>query len=208
MWGNDEAHNSIGVLGATGAVGTRFITLLHQHPLLTLTAVGASERSAGKKYSDTVRWKQAMPLPPEIGALTVRRCDPSEFADCEIIFSGLDSSIAWDLEIAFLTADFAVFSNAGSHRLRTRWIPLCVPPVNINHLDIIPTIRRQYRVKKGFLVCNSNCAVVGVVVPLVALATLGPVEDVSVVTMQAVSGAGFDPGVGSKLQYLHRLAVD
>ena len=129
----------------------------------------------------------------------VRRCEPSEYKDCDIIFSGLDSKLADDLEIAFLRAEFAVFSNAGSHRVKTPLIPLCVPLVNTSHLEIVPAIRSQHGLEKGFLVCNSNCAVVGVVVPVKALAGLGHIAEASVVTMQAVSGAGFDPGVSSKL---------
>ncbi|KAL9607626.1 MAG: hypothetical protein Q9167_007473 [Letrouitia subvulpina] len=138
-----------------------------------------------------------MPIPAEIGDLIVRRCVLSEYPDCEIIFSGLDSNIADEVEMAFLKADFAIFSNASSHRLKTPLIPLCLPPVNINHLEIVPTIRQQYKLNKGFLVCNSNCAVVGIAIPLKALTALGHIEEASIVTMQAVSGAGYDPGVSS-----------
>jgi aspartate-semialdehyde dehydrogenase len=86
-----------GVLGATGSVGQRFILLLALHPHFELHAVGASERSAGKKYKDAVRWKQAIPFTERIGNLVVKKCTPEEFKDCDLIFSGLDSDVAGDV---------------------------------------------------------------------------------------------------------------
>lgn len=186
-----------GVLGATGAVGTRFILLLAQHPLLEVVALGASAKSADKKYSDVVRWKQSTPIPAQIAGLIVRRCVPTEFPDCDIIFSGLNSDVAGDVEMAFLKANFAVFSNAKNFRLAPQ-VPLIVPVVNPGHIESIPTQRRHYQVDKGFLVCNSNCAVIGLVIPAAPLIQkFGPIDQVSMVTMQAVSGAGY-PGVSSK----------
>ncbi|KAH0829821.1 aspartate-semialdehyde dehydrogenase [Fonsecaea monophora] len=185
-----------GVLGATGAVGTRFILLLAQHPLLELVAVGASEKSAGQKYSDAVRWKQSTPMPAHVASMTVRRCVPAEYPDCDIIFSGLNADVAGDVEMAFLKANFAVFSNAKNFRLAPQ-VPLIVPLVNPGHIETIPTQRRHYQLEKGLLVCNSNCAVIGLVIPAAALIQkFGPIDTVSMVTMQAVSGAGY-PGVSS-----------
>lgn len=86
-----------GVLGATGSVGQRFILLLALHPHFTLHAVGASERSAGKKYRDAVRWKQAHPMSAQLGDLIVRKCTAEEFKDCDMVFSGLDSDVAGDV---------------------------------------------------------------------------------------------------------------
>ncbi|ODH46434.1 aspartate-semialdehyde dehydrogenase [Paracoccidioides brasiliensis] len=184
------------VLGATGAVGTRFILLLADHPLLELVAVGASDRSAGKKYRDAVRWKQSSPMPAKAADLTVRCCAPSEFSDCDIIFSGLDPDAAGEIEMAFLKANFAVFSNARNYRLDPV-VPLVVPLVNAGHIEVIPALRKHYGLGKGMIVCNSNCAVVGLVIPAKALILkFGPIESVSMVTMQAVSGAGY-PGVSS-----------
>jgi aspartate-semialdehyde dehydrogenase len=177
-------------------VGTRFILLLAQHPHLDLVAVGASERSAGKRYSDAVRWKQSVPMPARVADMVVRRCVPAEYMDCEIVFSGLDADVAGEVEMAFLKADFAVFSNAKNFRLAPL-IPLVVPTVNLGHTQLIPTQRRHYNLSKGFLVCNSNCAVIGIVIPFAALEKFGPIDQVSVVTMQAVSGAGY-PGISSK----------
>ena len=186
-----------GVLGATGAVGTRFILLLTHHPLLELVAVGASENSADKKYSDVVRWKQSISMPPQVANLIVRRCEPIEYADCDIIFSGLNSDVAGDVEMVFLKANFAVFSNAKNFRLACL-VPLIVPVVNPGHIESIPTQRRHYQLDKGLLVCNSNCAVISLVIPAAALIQrFGPIQRVSMVTMQAVSGAGY-PGVSSK----------
>jgi aspartate-semialdehyde dehydrogenase len=95
---NDKLTDSItGVLGATGSVGQRFILLLALHPHFELHAVGASERSAGKKYKDAVKWKQALPFSERIGELVVKKCTPEEFKDCDLVFSGLDSDVAGDV---------------------------------------------------------------------------------------------------------------
>ncbi|KAI4115696.1 MAG: hypothetical protein LQ345_003755 [Seirophora villosa] len=132
----------------------------------------------------------------ELGDLEVKACKPDEFQDCDLVFSGLDSDVAGDIESQFLQAGLAVFSNAKNHR-RDPLVPLVVPTVNISHLDLIPQQRQMNRQQKGFLVCNSNCAVIGIVIPLAAIqAKFGPVDQISVVTMQAVSGAGY-PGVSS-----------
>ncbi|TGO40940.1 hypothetical protein BHYA_0029g00500 [Botrytis hyacinthi] len=185
-----------GVLGCTGSVGQRFILLLAQHPYFKLHAVGASSRSAGKKYKDAVKWKQAFPMTSEIGDLVVKECKASEFADCDIVFSGLDADVAGDIEMEFMKAELAVFSNAKNYR-RDPIVPLIVPTVNLPHFDLIPHQRRAHSLKKGFLVCNSNCAVIGIVIPFAAIQkAFGEVDQVSVVTMQAVSGAGY-PGVSS-----------
>ena len=193
-------------------MGQRFILLLALHPFLKLHAVGASSRSAGKKYKDAVRWKQNVPMSKELGELAIKDCKPENFADCDVVFSGLDSDVAGDIgepvltleiltlkyhtETAFLEANMAVFSNAKNHR-RDPQVPLVVPTVNLSHLDLIPHQRKHYGLKKGVLVFNSNCAVIGIVIPFAALqAKFGPVDQVSVVTLQAVSGAGY-PGVSS-----------
>ncbi|KAI6245051.1 putative aspartate-semialdehyde dehydrogenase [Erysiphe necator] len=185
-----------GVLGCTGSVGQRFILLLAQHPFLILHALGASSRSAGRKYKDAVKWKQALPMGSIVENLIIRECRPENFSDCDIIFSGLDADVAGDIETEFLKAEFAVFSNAKNHRANPL-VPLVVPTVNISHFDVIPRQRQKHNLKKGFLVCNSNCAVIGIVIPFAALqAAFGPIDKVSVVTMQAISGAGY-PGVSS-----------
>ncbi len=203
------------MLGCTGSVGQRFILLLAQHPHFTLHAVGASLRSVGKKYKDAVKWKQASPMGKHVEELVVKECKASEFSDCDVVFSGLDADVAgaigrdlrWQdkpekntlismAEMEFLKANLAVFSNAKNYR-RDPLVPLVVPTVNLSHFEVIPHQRKHYGLKKGFLVCNSNCAVIGIVIPFAALQKeFGHVDQVSVVTMQAVSGAGY-PGVSS-----------
>lgn len=133
----------------------------------------------------------------ELGDLVVKNCTPEEFKDeVDIVFSGLDSDIAGDTEMAFLKAEIPTFSNAKNYR-RDERVPLVVPTVNLPHLDLIPHQRKTFGLQKGFLVCNSNCAVIGTVIPFAALqAKFGEINTVSVVTMQAVSGAGY-PGVSS-----------
>lgn len=144
-----------------------------------------------------MNWKQSAPIPANVTDLIVRRCDPSEFSDCDVIFSGLDPDVAGDIETAFLKANFAVFSNAKNYRLDPM-VPLVIPLINTEHIGVIPAQRKHFGLDKGMLVCNSNCAVVGLAIPAKALIQkFGPIESVSMVTMQAVSGAGY-PGVSSK----------
>ncbi|KAL8824982.1 MAG: hypothetical protein Q9191_004694 [Dirinaria sp. TL-2023a] len=185
-----------GVLGATGSVGQRFILLLANHPHFQLIVLGASKRSAGQKYRHAAKWKQAQPMSKALGELVVQECVPEAFAQCDLIFSGLDSDVAGDIETAFLKANLRVFSNAKNHRMDPH-VPLVVPTVNLKHLDVLAHQQQTHGLNKGFIVCNSNCAVVALVVPLAALqARFGPIECCSVVTLQAISGAGY-PGISS-----------
>ncbi|KAJ9373977.1 hypothetical protein DTO282E5_1333 [Paecilomyces variotii] len=185
-----------GVLGATGAVGQRFILLLADHPFLVLHKVGASSRSVGKKYKDAVIWKQSVPISKELGELVIQACKATEFSDCDLVFSGLDSDVAGDIEMEFAKAEIPIFSNAKNYR-KHPLVPLVVPTVNPSHLEIIPHQRKELGLKRGFIVCNSNCAVIGIVIPFAALqAKFGPVEEVEIFTEQAISGAGY-PGVPS-----------
>lgn len=131
-----------------------------------------------------------------LGELEVKPCEPEQFKECDIVFSGLDSSVAGDIEMAFLKANMVVFSNAKNYR-QDPLVPLIVPTVNISHFDVIPHQQKHYDLQRGFLVCNSNCAVIGLVIPFAALqAAFGPIDIVSVVTSQALSGAGY-PGVSA-----------
>ena len=128
--------------------------------------------------------------------LIVKECKASEFTDCDIVFSGLDSDVAEDVEMEFVKANIPIFSNAKNYR-RNPLVPLVVPTVNLSHFDVIKYQRKELGLGKGFLVCNSNCAVIGIVIPFAAIQkAFGEVSQVSVVTMQAVSGAGY-PGVSS-----------
>ena len=186
----------VGVLGATGTVGQRFIQLLESHPLLQVKAVGASERSAGKLYGECTNWKLDTALPENVASMVVQRCDPQWFQDCRVIFSGLDASVAGEVELEFLKHEFAVFSNAKNHRMDP-FVPLVVPLVNTDHLEIIQHQRQKHSLTKGFLVTNANCSTTGLVVVLKALQdAFGPLSTVVVTTMQAISGAGY-PGIPS-----------
>jgi len=188
----------IGVLGATGTVGQRFITLLASHPWFVLHALGASPRSAGKPYAAAVNWKQTSRLPAMAKEMVVQECKPEFFTECAVIFSGLDADVAGDIESAFRAADLAVFSNAKNYR-RDPLVPLIVPYVNPSHLAILPEQQSAHSppLKKGFIVTNANCATTGCVIPLYALEkAFGPIESLLVTTMQAISGAGY-PGVSA-----------
>ncbi|PLW14881.1 hypothetical protein PCANC_10783 [Puccinia coronata f. sp. avenae] len=195
----------VGVLGATGTVGQRFVVLLSKHPTFTLIRLGASSRSAGKAYSRSVRWKQAVPIPEDVKDLIVHECDPEHFKDCEIVFSGLDADVAGEIESRFRAHDLALFSNAKNYR-RDPLCPLIVPLVNSQHLGIIEHQRKMHidpntklpsPLKKGFIVTNANCSTTGLVVPLKALeSSFGPIDKVIVTTLQAISGGGY-PGVPS-----------
>jgi len=182
----------VGVLGATGAVGQKFIHLLANHPWFELTEVAASDRSAGKPYGEAARWLQNSPLPERIRHLPVKSCRPD--FDCRIIFSGLDASVAGEIEAEFAAAGYAVFSNSRNHRLDED-VPLVIPELNADHLALIDHQKKK-RGWSGFIVTNSNCSTMFLAMALGPLHQAFGVEKVFVVTMQAVSGAGY-PGVAS-----------
>ena len=208
----------VGVLGATGTVGQRFIALLENHPYFVVHVVGASARSAGKSYAVGTNWKQTTAIPAGVRDLLIRPCEPEHFKECAVVFSGLDADAAGEIgaciqsrydddhifyhcpntEGSFRAAELAVFSNAKSYR-RDPNVPLVVPLVNPHHLNIIPQQRKFHSpaLQKGFIVTNANCSTTGIVIPLVALErAFGPIESCLVTTLQAISGAGY-PGVPS-----------
>ena len=180
---------NVGILGATGSVGQKFIALLSEHPWFEIKEVAASERSAGKKYKDAVNWILTTPLPKKIANLTVKECKPN--LDCQITFSGLDSSIAGEVETEFAKAGYIVVSNSKNHRM-DKDVPLLVPEINHEHLEIIKT----QKFGKGCIVTNPNCSTIGLALALKPLYDKFGLEAVNVVTMQALSGAGY-PGVSS-----------
>jgi aspartate-semialdehyde dehydrogenase len=181
----------VGVLGATGAVGQKFVRLLENHPWFELTEVAASDRSAGKQYGEAVRWLQDSPLPEAAGRLTIKSCRPE--LDCRIVFSGLDAAVAGEVESDFAAAGYAVFSNSRNHRLDDD-VPLVIPELNADHLQLIDLQREKSG--GGFIVTNSNCSTMFLAMALGPLHQAFGVEKVFVVTMQAISGAGY-PGVAS-----------
>jgi aspartate-semialdehyde dehydrogenase len=190
-------RRKIGILGATGMVGQRFIQLLHQHPWFEITWLAASDRSAGKRYGDACRWKLDTPLPARIADMTLMPNVPEGTPHGElpkIIFAALDSSVAQELEPKFAAAGCAVISNSSAFRMTTD-VPLVVPEVNADHLDLVE--RQSWRRETGgYLVTNPNCSAIGLVMALKPLEERFGIESLFVSTMQAVSGAGY-PGVPS-----------
>ncbi len=182
----------VGILGATGAVGQKFIKLLENHPWFEITEVAASERSSGKLYGKGASWKQVTPIPEAVRSLTIKPCTPNLV--CRIVFSGMDSSVAGPVEEDFARAGYIVLSNSKNHRMDED-VPLVIPEVNHDHLGLIP-IQRQNRQSAGFIVTNSNCTTMFLAMALGPIHKNFVIEKVLMVSMQAVSGAGY-PGVSS-----------
>jgi len=191
--GNAGKKWRAGVLGATGIVGQRLVKLLSDHPWFQLTEVAASERSSGKTYADAVRWHLDGPIPEAARGLIVKSLDPS--LECDFVFSALDSSVAGAAEEDFARAGYPVVSNSKNHRMDPD-VPLLIPEVNAAHLDAIPHQQKNRGYEGGFIVTNPNCSTAGLALVLKPLADAFGLEKVFVVTMQAVSGAGY-PGVPS-----------
>ncbi len=183
----------VGVLGATGAVGQRFVQLLQNHPWFRVTALAASERSAGKPYREAATWRLDTPIPASVRDLRVSRCEPG--LDCDLVFSGLDSSVAGPIEAAFAAADYAVVSNSKNHRMDDD-VPLLVPEVNADHCRIIDYQRKRRGYGRGFIATNPNCSTIGLTMALKPIVDRFGVRKVAVTTLQALSGAGY-PGVSS-----------
>lgn len=179
----------VGILGATGSVGQKFIQLLSNHPFFEIAEVAASDRSAGKKYKDAVNWFLPTPIPGAIANLTVKNCEPG--LDCAVVFSGLDANIAGEIEEAFANAGYHVISNSKNHRFDED-VPLLIPEVNPDHLGLI----KVQKFGKGSIVTNPNCSTIGLLLALKPLDDAFGIEQLNVVTMQALSGAGY-PGVSS-----------
>jgi aspartate-semialdehyde dehydrogenase len=182
----------IGILGATGVVGQRFIQALENHPTFEVAWLAASDRSEGKPYAEATRWKLRTPIPPAIARMVVSPASPEGAP--KIIFAALDTSIAAELEPRFAQAGCAVVSNSSALRMHPE-VPLVIPEVNASHLPMISgqSWRKQ---SGGFVVTNPNCSAIGLVLALKPLQNEFGLETVMAVTMQAVSGAGY-PGVPS-----------
>jgi len=177
------------VLGATGAVGQKFVKLLENHPWFELTEVAASDRSAGRPYADAAIWRQYTPISQAIRKKTVKPCEPT--LDCRVVFSGLDSSVAGEIEEDFARAGYVVLTNSKNHRMHED-VPLVLAEVNPDHLGLIKS-QRERRGWTGAIVTNANCSAIGLVLALAPIhQTLG-IRRLVVATMQALSGAGY-PG--------------
>lgn len=177
----------MGILGATGSVGQKLVLLLHDHPWFEIQFLAASKRSAGRAYRDAVHWLEPTGLPSTVADIEVKTVD--EVRGCDLYFSALDSKTASRVEPALAAAGNIVVSNASAMRMDPA-VPLVVPDVNPDHLELV----REKR--GGYVVTNPNCATVGLVLALKPLVDAFGVEKIEVTTLQAVSGAGY-PGVSA-----------
>ena len=183
----------VAVLGATGSVGQRFISLLDNHPWFRVAALAASDRSVGQPYAQACRWVLNDPMPEFAREMVVVPAMP-ECIDAKIVFSALHNEIAKDLEPQFAQAGFAVCSNASSYR-RVEDVPLLLPEVNADHIQLVK-IQREQRGWNGCILTNPNCTSTGLTIALKALDDAFGVKKVFAVSLQALSGAGY-PGIPS-----------
>ncbi len=194
-----KTRQPIGILGATGMVGQRYIQLLERHPWFQITWLAASDRSSGKTYGEAAKWRLDTPLPERIAKMTVSPAEPSAAANegqpaPKIIFSSIDAPIARELEPKFAAAGCAVISNSSAFRMAPN-VPLVLPEVNADHLHLIE--EQSWRKESGgYIVTNSNCTVMGPVLALKPIVDRFGIEQIIATSMQAVSGAGY-PGVAS-----------
>jgi aspartate-semialdehyde dehydrogenase len=183
---------SVGILGATGVVGQRFIQMLERHPWFEVAWLAASDRSEGKSYAEAARWRLKTPIPAAVAAMRVSPAIPDGAP--RVVFAALDAGIAAELEPRFADAGCAVVSNSSALRMRQD-VPLVIPEVNADHIKLIDG--QSWRKKSGgYVVTNPNCSAIGLVLALAPLQQRFGLDTVMVVTMQAVSGAGY-PGVAS-----------
>jgi aspartate-semialdehyde dehydrogenase len=187
-----QTKHPIGILGATGMVGQRFIQLLENHPWFEITWLAASDRSSGKTYGEAAKWRLDTPLPDRIARMTVSPADPDRAP--KIIFAALDAAIARELEPLFANAGCAVVSNSSAFRMAPN-VPLVIPEVNAEHLHLIEE-QPSRKESGGYMVTNPNCSAIGLVLALKPIEERFGLEQILVTTMQAVSGAGY-PGVPS-----------
>jgi len=186
---NNENKIPVGILGATGSVGQKFIQLIDNHPFFEIKEVMASDKSAGKTYKEAVNWFLPTPIPNTVADLVIERCIPGN--NIRFVFSGLDSNVAGEIEAEYAQKGYTVVSNAKNHRFDED-VPLLIPEVNSEHLDLV----RSQKYNGGMIVTNPNCSTIGLTLALKPLDDAFGIDEINVVTMQAVSGAGF-PGVSS-----------
>jgi len=182
----------VGILGATGMVGQRFIELLADHPQFEVTAVAASDRSQGKAYADACAWRLGGEMPAAVRSLPVQ--PPAPPLDCDLVFSSLPGDIARETEGSFAAAGYPVISNSSAFRMDED-VPLLIPEVNHQHLGSIEKQKRRYP-SGGFIVTNPNCSTIMLALALAPLHAAFGVSAVAATTLQALSGAGY-PGVAS-----------
>jgi aspartate-semialdehyde dehydrogenase len=186
-----QSKIEVGVLGATGMVGQHFVKFLQNHPWFELTWLGASDRSAGRKYREATSWRLEGEMPPDIADLEVQDSKPGNAP--RLVFSAMDASVATEIERAFASAGHVIVSNSRNHRMESD-VPLLVPEINADHLRIIPRQQRE-RGWTGQIATNPNCSTIVLTMALAPLKNFG-IERILVTTLQAISGAGY-PGVAS-----------
>lgn len=184
------AKFKVGILGATGMVGQRFIQLLVDHPQFEISAVAASDRSQGKTYAEACTWRIGGEIPSAIRSMPVQ--PPTPPLDCDLLFSSLPGEMARETEGSFAAAGYPVISNSSAYRMDED-VPLLIPEVNHEHLGLI---KRQRYDSGGFIVTNPNCSTIMIALALAPLHASFGVTAVAATTLQALSGAGY-PGVAS-----------
>lgn len=189
----DSKKFRVGILGATGVVGQRFIQLLESHPQFEVAALAASDRSQGKTYAEACTWRLPGEMPERVKTIVVE--PPSPPLDCDFVFSSLPGEVAKDAEVDFARAGYAVISNSSPHRMGAD-VPLLIPEVNPEHLELIDAQRANHGFDRGFIVTNPNCSAIVIVMALAPLHAEFGITSCVVTTMQALSGAGY-PGVAS-----------
>ena len=182
----------VGILGATGMVGQRFVQMLEHHPWFEVAWLAASDRSEGRFYGEAARWRMKTPMPSDVAKMKISPATPE--GATKIIFAALDASIAAEMEPRFADAGCIVVTNSSALRMQSD-VPLVIPEVNPDHIKMIEC--QSWRKKSGgFVVTNPNCSAIGLVMALKPLQNEFGLKTVMAVTMQAVSGAGY-PGVAS-----------
>jgi aspartate-semialdehyde dehydrogenase len=187
-----KTKHPVGILGATGMVGQRYIQLLENHPWFEVTWIAASDRSSGKTYGEAAKWRLDTPLPERIAKMMVSPAEPESAP--KIVFASVDAAIAREMEPKFAAAGCAVISNSSAFRMAPN-VPLVIPEVNADHLHLIEE-QASRKESGGYIVTNPNCSTIGLVMALKPIEERFGIETIFVTTMQAVSGAGY-PGVAS-----------
>ena len=183
----------VGILGATGMVGQRFVQMLEKHPGFVVTALAASDRSQGKTYAEACTWRLVGDMPDFVKTMVVQPPQPP--LDCDVVMSSLPSDVARASEEAFARAGYPVISNASSFRMDED-VPLLIPEINSDHLDVLGRQKQERGFTSGYIVTNPNCSTIVMALALAPLHAQFGIEAVIATTLQAISGAGY-PGVAS-----------
>ncbi len=184
----------VAIVGATGAVGQKFVEILARHPWFEVAHLAASERSEGKTYGEACRWQQSSAMPERLAAMPVGNVSPRKQVD--LVFSALSAAVAEDIELSWAASGVPVFSNARNHRMASD-VPLLIPEVNADHMELVrnQSVTRKFP-PRGFIVTNPNCSTTFLAMALAPLERAFGLQKASVVTLQAISGAGY-PGLPS-----------